>query len=138
VSGATPGATRSIGRCLYSPRVNDEFNWWLLIVGLVVGAGLMWLILADGSRREADVTTRERAGESLWIEEQLRRSGTPLPHELVAEVLDLHAAYLTAPPPDEPAPVEGEDGAPPPQPTEGDAATAPKANPGNGGDGVPA
>jgi hypothetical protein len=82
--------------------VNAEFNWWLLIVGLVIGAGLVWLILADGSRRDADVTARERAAEARWIAEELRRSGRRLDDHVVADVLDLHALYLSAPPPDEP------------------------------------
>src|SRR5690242_1097701 len=88
--------------CLYSPVVNAEFNWWLLIVGLVIGAGLVWLILADWSRREADVTARERASEARWIAEELRRAGRRVDDEAVADVLDLHALYLAAPPPDDP------------------------------------
>jgi len=83
--------------------VNGDFNWWLLIVGLVIGAGLVWLILADSSRREADVTARERPSEARWIADQLRRAGHSVDDDAVAEVLDLHALYLTALPPDEPA-----------------------------------
>jgi hypothetical protein len=83
--------------------VNAEFNWWLLIVGLVIGAGLVWLILADGSRREADITERERAGEIRWIAAELRRGGSSVDEEDVAGVLHLHTAYLAAPPPDEPS-----------------------------------
>jgi len=82
--------------------VNAEFNWWLLIVGLVIGAGLVWLILADGSRREVDVTTRERAGEARWIGTELRRVGRRISDEEVEDVLELHASYLGAPPPDDP------------------------------------
>ena len=87
--------------------MNAEFNWWLLIVGLVVGAGLVWLILADSSRREADVTTAERASEARWIAERLRRAGRRVSDEDVADVLDLHAMYLAIPPPDEP--LEGDE-----------------------------
>jgi len=83
--------------------VNGDFNWWLLIVGLVIGAGLVWLILADSSRREADVTARERPSEARWIADQLRRAGHSVDDDAVADVLDLHALYLTALPPDEPA-----------------------------------
>jgi hypothetical protein len=82
--------------------VNAEFNWWLLIVGLVIGAGLVWLILADSARREADVTERERAAEARWIAAELRRAGRGVDDDDVADVLDLHALYLAAPPPDEP------------------------------------
>jgi hypothetical protein len=107
---ATRAARSSRGPCLYSRRVNAEFNWWLLIVGLVIGAGLVWLILADTSRREADVTSRERAAEGRWIADELRRAGRSVDDDVVAGVLDLHAAYLAAPPPDdlvdEPEPIE--------------------------------
>jgi hypothetical protein len=82
--------------------VNAEFNWWLLIVGLVIGAGLVWLILADSSRREADVSEQERAAEARWIAAELRRAGRGVDDDEVADILDLHAAYLTAPPPDDP------------------------------------
>ncbi len=82
--------------------MNAEFNWWLLIVGLVIGAGLVWLILADGSRREADLAARERASEARWIADELRRAGHRIDDDDVADVLDLHAVYLSAPPPDEP------------------------------------
>jgi hypothetical protein len=84
--------------------VNAEFNWWLLIVGLVIGAGLVWLILADSARRDADVTSRERAGEARWIGSELRRTGRSVSDDDVADILDLHAAYLEAPPPDDPLP----------------------------------
>jgi hypothetical protein len=55
--------------------MNAEFNWWLLIVGLVVGAGLVWLVIADWSRREEDLSEDERAVESAWIAEALRERG---------------------------------------------------------------
>jgi hypothetical protein len=41
-----PDVARAPGS-LYWPPVNAEFNWWLLIVGIVVGAGLMFLVVAD-------------------------------------------------------------------------------------------
>jgi len=82
--------------------VNAEFNWWLLIVGLVIGAGVVWLILADSARREVDVDRQERAGEARWIGDELRRGGRSVDDDTVADVLELHAAYLGAPPPDEP------------------------------------
>jgi hypothetical protein len=82
--------------------VNAEFNWWLLIVGLVIGAGLVWLILADSARRDADVSDRERASEARWIAEALHDQGRRVSAADVLEVLDLHRSYLGAPPPDEP------------------------------------
>jgi len=50
--------------------VNVQFDWWLLIVGFVLGAGMTGLVLAELRRREDDVTARERAAEAA-----LRRIG---------------------------------------------------------------
>lgn len=82
--------------------MNSEFNWWLLIVGLVVGAGLVWLVVADSRRREVDVTEAEREGEARWIAEAMTDAGRPIDDDDVEDILRLHAAYLAAPPPDEP------------------------------------
>ena len=81
--------------------MNAEFNWWLLIVGLVVGAGLTWLVLADSSRREVDIEDRELDAESRWIADALADLHRPLDDERVLDVLRLHRAYRAAAPPDE-------------------------------------
>ncbi len=105
--------------------MNAEFNWWLLIVGLVIGAGVVWLILADTSRREVDVDREERAGEARWIGDELRRADRRVDDETVADVLDLHAAYLGAPPPDDPIPDEVLEAPPLPAPPSGDGERRP-------------
>jgi hypothetical protein len=84
--------------------VNAEFNWWLLIVGLVVGAGLVWFVVADQRRREVDVDAEERAREAQWLSASLADEGHDLSPEIAERVLDLHRAYLEAPPPDEASP----------------------------------
>ena len=81
--------------------MNAEFNWWLLIVGLVIGAGLVWLVLADSRRRDTDILEREREGEALWIADLLAESGRMVDADDVLEVLRVHADYLAAGPPDE-------------------------------------
>jgi hypothetical protein len=86
----------------YSREVNSEFNWWLLIVGLVVGAGLVWLVVADSRRRDVDVDEAERDGEARWIAEAMADAGRPVDDGVVLDILRLHAAYLAASPPDEP------------------------------------
>jgi hypothetical protein len=84
-----------------------EFQWWLLIVGLVAGGGLVAVITMDGRRREEDLGELERRGESHWIADRLPgREGVD--DRLVRRVLDLHREYLGLPPPDELI-VEGED-----------------------------
>ncbi|MEO5940872.1 MAG: hypothetical protein ABIZ72_07815 [Candidatus Limnocylindrales bacterium] len=82
--------------------MNAEFNWWLLIVGLVVGAGLVWLVVADSRRREADISELERDGEARWIAATLTDAGRWVAEADVLDVLRLHAAYLAAAPPDDP------------------------------------
>jgi hypothetical protein len=83
--------------------MNAEFNWWLLIVGLVIGASLTWLVMAETTRREVDVTAAERRSEARWIATILARVGRAVPADRVEEILRLHREYLAAPPPDEPS-----------------------------------
>jgi hypothetical protein len=81
--------------------VNAEFNWWMLVVGLVVGAGLVWFVVADQRRREVDVEADERAREALWLSASLADEGHDVSAEAVERLLALHRAYLEAPPPDD-------------------------------------
>jgi hypothetical protein len=83
--------------------VNAEFNWWLLIVGLAVGAGLVWLILADSNRRDADIAEEELPVEAAWIAASVAETGRSLDPTLAEQVLRLHREYLAKPPPDDPA-----------------------------------
>jgi len=77
-----------------------EFQWWLLIVGLVAGGGLVALVLMDGSRREADVADEEKAAEATFIARWLRDHGRPVDRDDVEAVLNAHRDYLQLPPPD--------------------------------------
>ena len=86
--------------------MNSEVNWWLLILGAVIGAALVWLVLADSRRRETDVAEREREGEARWIGEAMRDAGRRVSDADALDVLRLHEAYLAAPPPDEPDEVD--------------------------------
>ncbi len=83
-------------------RVNADFNWWLLIVGLVVGAGLVWLVLADSNRRESEIAEEELPMEAAWIAATMRDAGEPIEPEVTEQVLRLHRLYLASLPPDEP------------------------------------
>jgi hypothetical protein len=78
-----------------------EFNWWMLVVGLVVGAGLVWFVLADQRRREVDIDAEERAREALWLSASLADEGREVTPETVERLLALHRTYLEAPPPDD-------------------------------------
>lgn len=81
--------------------MNAEFNVWLLVVGLVVGAGLVWYVLTDSRRREADVAGRERPIEAAWLSASLASEGWDVPPEAAERLLELHRVYLEAPPPDD-------------------------------------
>ena len=86
-----------------------EFQWWLLLVGLVAGGGLVAVVMTDGRRRDEDVGELERRAEASWIAQRLsgrRRSVDP---GVVKAVLAAHREYLTLPPPDQLV-VVGEDG----------------------------
>jgi hypothetical protein len=80
--------------------VNAEFNVWLLIVGLVVGAGLVWLVIMDSRRRETEVDAAEREREAAWLSAVLAEEGVDLSPDTADRLLLLHRAYLEAPPPD--------------------------------------
>ena len=80
--------------------MNAEFNVWLLIVGLVVGAGLIWVVMMDARRREAEIDALERPREAAWLSAILADDGYDVSPEAAEQLLLLHRAYLDAPPPD--------------------------------------
>ena len=82
--------------------MNAEFNVWLLIVGLVVGAGLVWLVIMDSRRRESEVDAVERPREAAWLAAVMTEDGYDVSPDAAERFLVLHRAYLDAPPPDEP------------------------------------
>jgi hypothetical protein len=82
--------------------VNAEFNVWLLIVGLVVGAGLVWLVVMDSRRRESEIDATELPREAAWLSAAMDDDGYEVSPEAAERLLLLHRAYLDAPPPDPP------------------------------------
>ena len=80
-----------------------EFQWWLLIVGLVAGGGLVAVVTMDGRRRDEDIGELERRAEANWISERLSARGRDRSVEprAVESVLRAHREYLSLPPPDE-------------------------------------
>jgi hypothetical protein len=82
--------------------VNAEFNVWLLIVGLVVGAGLVWLVVMDSRRRESEIDAVELPREAAWLSAVMIEDGDEVSPEVAERLLLLHRAYLDAPPPDAP------------------------------------
>jgi hypothetical protein len=80
--------------------VNAEFNVWLLIVGLVIGAGLVWLVVMDSRRRESEIDAVERPREAAWISAVMAEDGYDISPQAAEQFLFLHRLYLDAPPPD--------------------------------------
>jgi hypothetical protein len=78
--------------------VSAEFNWWLLIVGLIAGGAITWLVIADSNRREAEISDEELAAEAGWVARSLGEAR--LDAELAERVLRAHRRYLGFPPPD--------------------------------------
>ena len=77
-----------------------EFQWWLLIVGIVAGGGLVAIVFLDGSRRDWDVAEDERRAEAGWISRLLEGEGRNVSGDEVDAVLRAHRDYLALPPPD--------------------------------------
>ena len=78
--------------------MSAEFNWWLLIVGLVAGGALTWLVIADLNRRDVEISDEETAAEAGWVARSLDEPD--LDAALAERVLRAHRRYLGFPPPD--------------------------------------
>jgi hypothetical protein len=77
-----------------------EFQWWLLLVGLVAGGGLVAVVTMDGRRREEDLADLEREAEANWIAERVHGLDRDIDGRTVESILRIHREYLSLPPPD--------------------------------------
>ena len=77
--------------------MSGDFNWWLLVVGAVVGVAVTWLVVADSKRREDELTEEELTAEAGWIARTLPGD---LERDDVERVLRAHRRYLGFTPPD--------------------------------------
>ena len=77
-----------------------EFQWWLLLVGLVAGGGLVAIVSMDSRRREDDLAEAEQRAEATWIADRLYAQDPSLDPDTVEAVLRVHREYLSLPAPD--------------------------------------
>lgn len=77
-----------------------EFQWWLLLVGLVAGGGLVAVVTMDGRRREEDLADLERQAEASWIAPRVHGLDRDIDARTVELILRIHREYLALPPPD--------------------------------------
>jgi len=77
--------------------MNAEFQWWLLLVGLVVGAILVFLVMADFSRSADEQADGELSHEASWIAGQLTSPDRPLDPATVEDILRLNREWLAGP-----------------------------------------
>lgn len=74
----------------------SEFAWWLLVVGLIGGGGLVWLVTTAGTSRPS-AWLRDRSEpdglEVSWIEHELGEKGRSVSTADVTAVLELHRSW---------------------------------------------
>ncbi len=63
--------------------MNAEFQWWLLILGMVIGGALVYLVLAD--LRGDGVTADELLGDEAELTEPTAEPGPTDPTDPAAE-----------------------------------------------------
>ena len=84
--------------------MNDEFQWWLLLVGLVIGALLVFLVMVDFARSADEQADAEVAREAGWIASVLEPTDGHLDPSLIGEILRLNREWLAGASASEPAP----------------------------------
>ena len=82
-----------------------EFQWWLLIVGLVAGGGLVAIVFMENARNDWDVAEDERRAEATWVSQWLASEGRNVSGDDAEAVLRAHRDYLALPPPDRLEPI---------------------------------
>ena len=78
--------------------MNDGFTWWMIVLGIAIGVGLVWVFVVRLPRTESDVDASELPFEADWISRNIEAYGGVAPQPQVEEVLELHRQYLTTGP----------------------------------------
>ncbi|HYL41309.1 MAG TPA: hypothetical protein VET90_08380 [Candidatus Binatus sp.] len=87
-----------------------EFQWWVLIVGLVVGGSVVGFLTASFSRHDVDLESDERAAEATFIASHLASTGLAVDPPTVDRILEAHRQYLALPAPLAIVPADGSAG----------------------------
>ena len=87
-----------------------EFQWWLLLVGLVAGGGLVAVVFLDAARRDRDIEEAELPAEARWIAERLGTDADRPDPWVIETILREHREYRQLPPPDRLDPVDEPEG----------------------------
>jgi hypothetical protein len=100
--------------------MNSEFNWWLLLVGIVVGAALSWLVLADLGERPGrePIDESELELEADWIAARFAERDRSIDAEALTDALRLDRLYRSDVPrlaPTRPRPRRAPSPPPPPE-----------------------
>lgn len=78
--------------------MGSDFNWWLVLVGLAAGVVLTWLVMADSTRSDDEISDAETAAEAAWVARSV--DDPRLDAALAEQVLTAHRRYRSFPPPD--------------------------------------
>jgi hypothetical protein len=74
--------------------MNAEFQWWLLLLGLVVGAVLTYLVIGDFRRGDDEADDLDLAREAEWMSSAVEADGGRLDPAAAEDILRLHRAWL--------------------------------------------
>ncbi|HEU4671297.1 MAG TPA: hypothetical protein VFS32_00180 [Candidatus Limnocylindrales bacterium] len=78
--------------------MTSDFDWWLLLVGIVVGAGLAWLVVAEfgpSAVPDPESEQTELQLEADWIAARFEERGATIDRALLADALELDRLYRT-------------------------------------------
>lgn len=73
------------------------YDWWLLVLGLVLGGALTWLLFVEFRRAEDDLELDEVGREALLIASELDGPARGTSPAAVAQILERHRDYLRGP-----------------------------------------
>jgi hypothetical protein len=77
--------------------MSADFPWWLLIVGLVAGALLVFLVMAEFTRSADEQADAELVQEARWISSQFAGTDRAVEPAVVEDILRLNRDWLAGP-----------------------------------------